>query len=164
MNRKYYFATAAWFRARPKALTLLKAANKLLPLVNSLGYLAILAVLAWQRDARLWRALLVPAVVFLTGTALRAVLNFPRPYEVYGAPPLTPKDRAGRSFPSRHMFSAAVIAVCGLWVWPPLGWLLAGSAVLLAPARVLAGVHFVRDVAAGAALGGILGWLGFFVL
>lgn len=164
MNRKNYFATAAWFRARPKALALLKAANKLLPLVNSLGYLVILVVLAWQRDARLWRALLVPAAVFLGGTVLRAVLDFPRPYEVYDAPPLTPKDRAGQSFPSRHLFSAAVIAVCGFWVWPPLGWVLAVSAVLLAPARVLAGVHFVRDVAAGAALGGILGWLGFFVL
>ncbi len=164
MSRKRYLATAAWFRARPRALTVLRAANKLLPLLVYLGYLGLLAWLALTKDPRFWRAVWVPALVFLAGTALRAGLDRPRPYEVYDTPALLPKDRAGQSFPSRHLFSAAVIAACGFWCWPPLGWVLAAAAALLAPARVLAGVHFVRDVAAGAALGAVLGWLGFFVL
>lgn len=164
MTEKRYHAVGDWFRARPRALAMLAAANKMLPMVDYLLYLGSLALLALGKDPRFWRALLVPAVVFAAGTLLRAALNFPRPYEVYHTPPLTPKDVSGKSFPSRHLFSAAVIAVCGFWLWPPLGLVQALVALLLAPARVLAGVHFVRDVAAGAALGALLGWLGFFVL
>ena len=164
MTEQRYHAVADWFRARPAALRLLVLANKLLPALVYLSYAALLGLLVLRRDPRFWRALTVPAAVFCGGTLLRAKLNFPRPYEVYHTPPLTPKDRAGQSFPSRHMFSAAVIAVCGLWLWPPVGYALAAVTLLLAPARVLAGVHFVRDVAAGALLGGVLGWIGFYLL
>ncbi len=164
MTEERYHAVGTWFRAHPGALAVLTAANKILPMVDYLFYLGALALLAIGKDGRFWRVLVVPAAVFVGGTVLRAILNFPRPYEVYQAPPLTPKDRAGQSFPSRHLFSAAVLAVCGFWLWPPMGWVLTAVTLLLAPARVLAGVHFVRDVAAGAVLGALLGWLGFFVL
>lgn len=164
MTEKRYHAVGEWFRARPRALGLLAAANRILPLADYVLYLGSLVLLALGRDARFWRALFVPAMVFLLGTLVRAALNCPRPYEVYKTAPLTPKDVCGKSFPSRHLFSAAVIAVCGFWLWPPLGWIQALVALLLAPARVLAGVHFVRDVSAGALLGALLGWLGFFVL
>ena len=163
MTERRYRAVHSWFTARPGALKLLRLANRVLPMLIYLPYLGLLGVLLWQRDSRLLRAVVVPAAVFLACTALRAALNFPRPYQVYGTPPLTPKDREGQSFPSRHLFSAAVIALCGFWIWPPLGAFWACVTAPLAPARVLAGVHFVRDVLAGAALGAALGWIGFFV-
>ena len=127
-------------------------------------YIITIAVLFFTRDPRIWRAVLVPAVVFCFGTFLRAVLNFPRPYEVYHTPALVDKDRKGQSFPSRHMFSASVLTVCAWWLWPPLGAVMAVIVLILAPMRVLVGVHFVRDVVAGVLLGGLLGWLGFYVI
>lgn len=164
MSRQQYMAVRAWFLARPAALAALRIAGKALPALIYLPYTALLGWLALSGDGRLWRAAGVPAAAFLLGSALRAALNKPRPYEVYGLPPLVAKGTKGRSFPSRHLFSAAVITAAFWWVCPPLGLALAGITALLAPQRVLAGVHFVRDVLAGAALGGLLGWLGFWVL
>lgn len=164
MTEQRYHAVQAWFRARPAALKALLFGNKLLSLVVYIAYIGMALTLLLRQDGRLWRALIVPAVVFVGGTILRAWLNFPRPYEVYHTPSLDHKDRAGQSFPSRHMFSASVLAVCAYWLWPPLGWLMLGIVALLAPLRVLIGVHFIRDVVAGMLLGGALGYLGFFVL
>ena len=164
MTEERYHAVQRWFRARPAALKLLVGSNRALSLTVYGVYAAMLLALLLSGDPRLLRAILVPALVFAGGTLLRAALNFPRPYEVYHTPALAPKDRKGQSFPSRHMFSSAVLTVCGLWLWPPAGWLLAAVTLLLAPIRVLTGVHFIRDVAAGILLGGLLGWLGFFIL
>lgn len=164
MTEQRYLAVQAWFKARPAALKTLLIGNKLLSVAVYLAYMGMLAALALSRDGRLWRALIVPALVFVGGTLLRAWINLPRPYEVYHTPALVHKDRKGCSFPSRHMFSASVLAVCGFWLCPPLGWVLAVIVALLAPIRVLVGVHFIRDVAAGVLLGGLLGYLGFFAL
>ena len=164
MSEQQYKAVRAWFLARPAALAALRAADKALPALVYLPYTALLGWLAFAGDPRLWRAAGVPAAAFLLGSGLRAALNRPRPYEVYGLPPLVPKQTKGQSFPSRHLFSAGVIAAAFWWISPPLGLALAGITALLAPERVLAGVHFVRDVLAGAALGGLCGWLGFWVL
>ncbi len=164
MNEQNYHAVQTWFRAHPAALQALLVGNKVLSTVVYLVYGVLLLVLLLTRDSRLWRALLVPAAVFLGGSALRRKLNFPRPYEVYHTPSLDNKTRAGQSFPSRHMFSASVLTACAFWLCPPLGWVMLGTTALLAPLRVLIGVHFLRDVAAGALFGGLLGYLGFFVL
>ncbi len=164
MTEQRYHAVQAWFWAHPAALKTLLWSNKLLSDTVYLAYLAMTAALLVSGDSRLWRVIIVPAVVFGSGSVLRRWLNFPRPYEVYHTPSLDNKERAGQSFPSRHMFSASVLTVCALWLWPPLGWGMAGITLLLAPLRVLVGVHFIRDVAAGVLFGGILGWLGFFVL
>lgn len=164
MNERRYGAVRGWFLARPAALRALRAANRLLPVLAGLCYLALLGQLALLGDGRFFRAAGVPAAAFVLGSALRAALNRPRPYEAYGLAPLVRKETKGRSFPSRHLLSAAVIAAAGWWLSPPLGFAMTLMAALLAPARVLAGVHFVRDVAAGAALGAALGWLGFWGL
>lgn len=164
MGEWRYRAVRAWFLARPAALWALRAANRLLPALAGFVYLALLSWLALGQNGRFWRAAGVPAAAFALGSALRAALNRPRPYEVYGLAPLVSKETKGRSFPSRHLLSAAVIAAACWWACPPLGPAMALIAALLAPARVLAGVHFVRDVAAGAALGALLGWLGFWGL
>lgn len=164
MTEKRYHAVQRWFRAHPAALRTMLVANKLLSVLVYLAYIAMIATLLLTRDGRLWRALIVPAVVFLGGTVLRAVINAPRPYEVYRTPALVKKDRSGQSFPSRHVFSASILAVCGFWLCPPLGIVLGVIVLLLAPIRVLCGVHFIKDVVAGAALGTIAGWIGFFVI
>lgn len=106
------------------------------------------------------RAVLVPGAVFVGGSALRAALNRPRPYQQPGFTPLLPKETGGKSFPSRHALSGAVIAMAWLPVNSAVAGVLTVSALAICVTRVLAGVHWVRDVAAGAALGFGLGALG----
>ena len=110
------------------------------------------------------RAVFVPAFVFLGGTLLRARLNFPRPYEQPGFTPLVPKETHGKSFPSRHALSAAVLAAVWCYFYPAAGACMVVVALLICALRVLAGAHYVRDVAAGALLGFALGAAGMYLL
>ena len=121
----------------------------------------LLAVLALHRDGRLMRSVLVPGVSFLMLSAYRNIRNEKRPYEVLDIQPLIPRDRPGKSFPSRHVFSAFVIAMTFLWLKPPLGilFLLTGTGMGLC--RVIGGVHWPRDAAAGAAVGIVCGLAGY---
>ncbi len=116
--------------------------------------------------AALLYALLVPGISFVLVTVIRRAIDAPRPYTVFNTPPVIPKDTRGNSFPSRHAFSIFIIGMT-FCACCPLVW--AGPVVLtlgcvLAVLRVVGGVHFPRDVVAGAALGIALGWLGFWVL
>lgn len=164
MNRRRYQTVYRWFTARPRALAALRAADKLLALLVYAAYPLLLLWLAVHRDTRIFRAVLVPAAVFVAGTALRAALNRPRPTAVLGLPPLLNKEKQGESFPSRHVLSAAVITAVFFYAAPPFGPVLAAITLLIALVRVIGGVHFVKDVTAGALLGWALGWLGCFVL
>lgn len=160
MTARRYRSIFAWFRARPAALRALRWCQSGSVAAVYVLYFGLLAVLALRRDARLMGAVVVPATVFLAGTALRAVLNRPRPYEALGFDPLFPKDTKGKSMPSRHCFSAAAIAVTACSVSVPLGVLLWILAVGIALTRVLTGVHYPSDVLAGMAFGGIAAVLG----
>lgn len=164
MNRRRYQAVYRWFTARPRALAALRTADKLLALLVYAAYPLLLLWLALHRNHRLLRTVLVPAAVFVAGTVLRAALNRPRPTVVLGLPSLLKKEKQGESFPSRHVLSAAVITAVFFYAAPPLGPVLAVITLLIALVRVIGGVHFVKDVTAGALLGGALGWLGCFVL
>ncbi|MFR5847382.1 MAG: phosphatase PAP2 family protein [Streptococcus salivarius] len=59
----------------------------------------------------------------------------------------------GKSFPSRHVFSATVIAMLALTLNPWLGGAMLFLAMALALLRVLGGVHYPSDVLAGYAIG-----------
>ncbi len=65
-----------------------------------------------------------------------------------------PLDRC--SFPSGHTLHAVSFAVLGSHYLPELALPLAGFAVLIAISRVVLGLHYPTDVAAGALLGGSL--------
>lgn len=93
---------------------------------------------------------------------LRRQWNKPRPYEVFDMKPLIPaKDRkSGKSFPSRHAFSAFLIATMAVIIFRSLGGFLPlVMACALGCIRVLEGVHFPRDVVAGAVFGALAGVL-----
>ena len=51
----------------------------------------------------------------------RSLYNRPRPYQTWAIQPLIKKDSLGKSFPSRHVFSATVIAMLALMLNPWLG-------------------------------------------
>ena len=160
-------------RARPVLARGVSLANKV---ITDVVYVAYPCLLVWLTYAAatgaagaagmLLRAALVPGISFVLVTVLRKAINAPRPYEVFDASPIIPKDTRGNSFPSRHSFSIFVIAMtfcacCPLaWVGPVM--LVVG--VLLAVIRVVSGVHFPRDVVVGALLGMLAGFMGLWIL
>ena len=110
--------------------------------------------------------LILSGVPFLTVTLVRRLVDVPRPYDVYEMPKgfCTCGKKAGRSFPSRHVFSAFVIGTLALAISLPLGIITLALGCALAFCRVLLGIHFVRDVVYGALIGVFSGVLGIIIV
>lgn len=126
-------------------------------------YPLVLIFLIYNRDARFWRVLLAPAISYVLVSLFRNYVNAPRPYEVTDNIPIIKKDTKGNSFPSRHVFSVFVIASTLYFISEPLGIILMLAGCILAVLRVIGGVHFPRDVIAGAIIGILSGILGFYL-
>lgn len=121
-----------------------------------LGFdLAFLALGGEYADAAVIAASLF--VGFVLVSLVRKAIDAPRPYELYGFYEDKPKEREGRSFPSRHAYSAFSIATAAFSVHPLLGGAFILLASLMCASRVLLGIHFIRDVVCGALLGIIAG-------
>ena len=173
MQKSTYIRMTNALRARPVLARGVSLANKI---ITDAVYVAYPCLLAWLAYAAvtgtagaagtLLRAVLVPGISFALVTVLRKAINAPRPYEVFDAAPVIPKDTRGNSFPSRHAFSIFVIAMtfcaCCPLAWAGPAMLAAGA--LLAAIRVVSGVHFPRDVVVGALLGVLAGFVGLWIL
>lgn len=110
------------------------------------------------------KILVIPAVTFVMVTLLRLLINRARPYEALDINPLIKKNKSGQSFPSRHAASVFIIAMAFLYVNIYAGIALLILGAVMCAARVLAGVHYVSDVVAGALISVILGVFGFFII
>jgi membrane-associated phospholipid phosphatase len=95
---------------------------------------------------------------------IRNVADRRRPYEVYETLPAMNKDSKGKSFPSRHLTSISVIAMSLLGVSIPIGIVFLVFTLVMAALRVILGVHFIKDVAVGAAIGIVFGIIGIFIV
>lgn len=147
-----------WFRGGGSAgrVRALRVADKALVVV----FVALYLLLAWafvQASPTFGIGFLAStAACFVAMGLLRRWLNWPRPYEAFDIKPLVRRKdgEGGKSFPSRHAFSAFLIAtMLAIVLQSFAGMVPLLLAALLGCARVLEGVHFPRDVAAGAALG-----------
>ena len=171
MKKEYLFyeRIRPFFVSHPPYLSLLKWVNRLVTLLMPLLYVYVLWSVYLENSKR-WEVLaylLVPASGFILLSVIRKQINWPRPYEIGMLPPLLDREGKGSSMPSRHVFSAAIISIVAWGVNPILSILGLSLALLLAGVRVLAGLHFVRDVVVGfvvALLWGIVSFslLGFF--
>lgn len=176
MKKQTYQTMTAFLRNHPAQAKAALGANKAITYAIYLAYPCLLAWLLFSGgatdlcagtfDTPFSRAFLVPAISFVLVSLFRKAFNAPRPYEVFGIAPVIPKNTVGKSFPSRHTFSIFVIGMAFLATCPLpwAGWLVLALGVCLACIRVLAGVHFPRDVIAGALFGIFCGWIGFWVL
>jgi phosphatidylglycerophosphatase B len=128
--------------------------DKILTSITYAAYVVLLVyvVVRFGFGKEILKALLIPATGFALETFIRDRLNFERPYERTGVPPLIPKQTKGHSFPSRHAFSVTMIAMMYVFYLPYLGIVMLCVAAFLCVVRVKGGVHFTRDVIAGAAL------------
>jgi membrane-associated phospholipid phosphatase len=164
MDSGKYEVLNARLRADDRKTRLLKAADQVSTGIVYFGYIGLVIYCLIKRRDSLLHVLAVPAAVYLSGSLLRKMINEARPYEVSQVRPLIDKETKGKSFPSRHVFSSAVIALAFFYICRPLGLAMAVLALLVAALRVLTGVHWMRDVVFGLLYGGLIGFLGFFVL
>lgn len=149
--QQFYQQITTPFRKSPRLAKLLLWSNTVIVL---LMYAAYLLLLLWltifgRQNGEEIPYILIPGSGFLLLSWIRKRLNYPRPYEEWQIKPLIPREEKGESMPSRHVFSATVIAVSVLSVSKPLGWMLLVLAVILAVIRVVGGAHYPRDVIAG---------------
>ena len=166
MTKDTYIKITRPFRNNPTMARGIHIANKICTLTMYLAYPLLVLYMFWQKDASVARVLIVPSNSFIILSVFRYMVNRPRPYEKFDMPPVIAKDTKGKSFPSRHVFSAMVIAMTFLlassWSW--LGVIFVVVAVLLAMVRVLSGVHYPSDVIAGAGFAVVAAVLGYVVM
>ena len=146
------------------ASSALKMISHFAVIVYLASYLAMLVFSYMREPLFALRLVLAGAIPFIIVSLLRRVINAPRPYELYDFYEIYPKQKQGRSFPSRHVFSAFTVATLAysFSLWCFLALLLLG--LVLATVRVLLGMHFVRDVVAGALIGVLSGILGIIII
>lgn len=158
-----YEQWAASLRGRPGVVRALNIVNHGIVVVF---YAAYALLLGWACVSDPWKLaplVGVTAVGFAAVSFFRRRFNAPRPYECCSIAPLIARDGAGKSFPSRHAFSAFAIAASWFAGSAPVAVVLLVAAVVLAVCRVLGGVHFPRDVVVGALIGSATGALAAFL-
>ena len=158
-----YEQWAAPLRGRPGVVRALNIVNHGIVVVF---YAAYALLLGWACVSDPWKLaplVSVTAVGFAAVSFFRRRFNAPRPYECCSIAPLIARDGAGKSFPSRHAFSAFAIAASWFAGSAPVAVVLLVAAVVLAVCRVLGGVHFPRDVVVGALIGSATGALAAFL-
>ena len=163
MTKETYIKMTQPFRDHPEMAKGIHIANKLCTGLMYLSYPMLIIFMVLQRDVNVIRAVLVPGISFVLLSLFRKVINRPRPYETFDVPSVIKKDTKGKSFPSRHVFSATIIAMTFLlmspWTW--LGVVFLGVSILLAIVRVISGVHFISDVSVGFIVGVVAALLGY---
>jgi len=149
MTREMYYKMTQPFRD-PKRARSLHIANKILTGMIFVAYPILLIWSFFFRQECLLGSILVPLDGFIGVTVFRCLVNRRRPYETFGLPPVIRKDTTGKSFPSRHVFSAAIIAFTFFYVpeAAPIGIVLLVCTLLLSVIRVVSGVHYISDVVA----------------
>lgn len=164
----WYARVSAPFRGNPDAPRILNALDKGLVGIIALVYIGTLAWLAFLAatagDTRIWKAFLVPAVSFVLVSIFRKTVNALRPYEIFDIDPLIKKDTHGKSFPSRHLFSAAIIAFALWWVNPMFGLIALIACAVVGFCRIVGGVHFPRDIAGAFIFAIIFALIGFILV
>ena len=143
---------------------ILAVADKALVAITAISFVGIAFYLLLNQDERVVRYVLVCGVSFLVLSAIRALLNKPRPYELYPIDALIAKSTQGKSFPSRHLFSASLISCAFFWLNPCLGLLGFLVTAALAFIRVIGGVHFPKDVIVGIVAGILAGIIGLYLI
>ncbi len=144
-------------------LNLLVVGNKVETALFYVLYPLLLVILIVTANPLLPKAVAVPAVAFVFVSVFRRLYNASRPYEDLDIDPLIKKNTAGKSFPSRHVFSVYMIAMAWLAFWVPAGVVLLLLGLDMMFIRVVAGVHYPQDVFAGALCGILAGVLGFYI-
>ncbi len=111
-----------------------------------------ISIIQEDNGTLLYRSIIIPGTSFFVVSLFRKIISSPRPYEIYDFVPALKKDTVGKSFPSRHVFSIFMVAFTYFQTSYLIGVILLLLGVTLAIIRVIGGVHFIKDVVAGAGI------------
>lgn len=165
MGKEWYERLAAPFRGNKRRTAALKYTNRIITYGMYALYIVYSNYLAFSRRwYAFWVVMLTAGLGFAAVTLWRHLVNVPRRFEVWEDEPLLGRHREGHSFPSRHVFSAAIIALSVGWLYPWLGVAVGVLALVLAAVRVIGGVHYLRDVLVGIAFALLVGGIGFWLV
>lgn len=156
-----YARVSNWVCSRPRFFKALKLYNTWIPRIFYGLYPLAWIYLLLTKNTKSLRFFLVPFVTFIFTTLLRKIINAKRPYEKYDIHPLIANDKKGESFPSRHTLSLLIIALAFYSLSPLLGGIIFGMALVLGLVRVVAGIHFPRDILAALIISLVFGIVGF---
>lgn len=140
-----------------------EAVNTALTVSFYVAFGLLCLILLFQGFGAFLKTALICGISFLGVSVFRSIYNAPRPCELN--PKLVPppgKERKGESFPSRHSFSAFLIAVCWFKVLPSAAVLLLFLAAVLSYLRYDLNFHSIKDVLWGSALGILFGIISLF--
>lgn len=143
---------------------IVKYGNILVTRIVYMAFFMLLVMLAIQKDERMIRVVLVTGISFILVSIVRHFVNAPRPYTLYDFDSIVKKNKAGESMPSRHVFSTFVIGMAFFYTYPVIGIIIFADGILMCFGRVVAGVHFPKDVIVGAIIGILSGVIGFYII
>lgn len=98
-------------------------------------------------------------IVYAIDFILESVVSRPRPYISHDITPLISTDYIGKSFPSTHSFDAFALSSYLYFKYKKSAYWFFALAFLISIGRVLAGVHYIGDIVAGALIGILCSWL-----
>lgn len=155
---EFYAGITKRIRQCPNGIGMVRAADRIL---TGFMYAVYPCLLLYLLITSGWREvlpyILIPGISFIAVSAVRDRLDRRRPYEEWPIDPLIHKNTKGHSMPSRHVFSSAIISMCALTLNPAAGVVLLILTMCSAVIRVLGGVHYPKDVAAGMIIGAVAG-------
>ncbi len=154
---EFYSRISRPFRRNSRLHEMLIYFNMYFTYTVYLLYPCLLIWLAFHSLKRCLLTVLIPGISFFLLTYVRKKINRLRPYEAWDIDVLLEKQTSGNSMPSRHVFSAAIIAMAVMQVSVPLGYVLLFLTAVSCAVRVLLGVHYPSDVAIGYIVGILCG-------
>ena len=165
MTEQQYNQMVDRIRNTRHGVTIVRLLNKLITYGTELFYPILLAYIYIYHDMQLlYQCILVPGVSYVVVSTYRRYNHSKRPYEVSDIQPLIIKHTKEKSFPSRHVFAIFMIAMTALQVSIPIAIIIFACGILLGCLRVIGGVHFPKDVIAGAVIGILCGCIGYYLI
>ncbi len=170
--KNVYNRHAEFLRKNPIFLKFLLFANKALTLLFALGFCAVVCFTAISQsrakafDYLAWVAVVgAPISCLVVVGALRLIFPRRRPYNPQGAgiTPFLEKKMDEKSFPSRHLASAFIIATIICALCPILGVVAYLGGLFLGYIRFALGLHYPTDLLGGGVIGVLCGLCAFFI-
>lgn len=164
MKKETYIKMVNNVKANKRLERALVFANQILTGIVYISFPILLVALGYnKRFSELIKIVLVCGISFVLVSVFRYFFNAKRPYAMYEYEPVVAKEKEGQSMPSRHVFSAFVIAMSFAYINWKFSIIFFVVALLIAIHRVLIGVHFIKDVVVGAVIGIAAGSILFFI-
>lgn len=156
MNEQQYQKTLNWCRKNKKRERVLTLLCQYSPISVIIIYIGTLLYLIFNKSYLLVETIVYPLAALIITTIIRKIINAPRPYDIYNINPLI-SHHSGESFPSRHTACATIIAFACFNVNYVLGIICFLISIYVGMSRIIGGVHFIKDVLAGALISSLLG-------